>query len=264
MATQLDTHEVFNQPPPLEGYDVFTADSALVEAVEREGAGWARPELEVLGAEAGSASAPGARAPGQREPAGAAHLRPLREPDRRRRVPPCLPRADDDGGGARTALGTLGRPPRRCPRGPGGQGDHLVPGGRRAHLPGLDDLRGGARAPPSTRGGRGVGADDPLHHLRPVQPARRGQGRGHLRHGPHREAGRVRRAGQHHPGRADRRPGPHLPAHRPQVVLLGAHVGRLPHAGPGSGRPQLLPRPTLAARRHPQPHPHPAPEGQAG
>jgi putative acyl-CoA dehydrogenase len=57
MATQLDTHEVFNQPPPLEGYDVFTADSALVEAVEREGAGWARPELEVLGAEAGSASA---------------------------------------------------------------------------------------------------------------------------------------------------------------------------------------------------------------
>jgi putative acyl-CoA dehydrogenase len=54
MATQLDTHEVFNQPPPLEGYDVFSADRALVEAVEREGAGWARPELEVLGAEAGS------------------------------------------------------------------------------------------------------------------------------------------------------------------------------------------------------------------
>ena len=57
MATQLDTHEVFNQPPPLEGYDVFSADRALVEAVEREGAGWARPELEVLGAEAGSGTA---------------------------------------------------------------------------------------------------------------------------------------------------------------------------------------------------------------
>jgi putative acyl-CoA dehydrogenase len=57
MATQLDTHEVFNQPPPLEGYDVFSADRALVEAVEREGAGWARPELEGLGAEAGSGSA---------------------------------------------------------------------------------------------------------------------------------------------------------------------------------------------------------------
>jgi putative acyl-CoA dehydrogenase len=57
MATLLDTHEVFNQPPPLEGYDVFTADRALVEAVEREGAGWGRPELEVLGAEAGSGPA---------------------------------------------------------------------------------------------------------------------------------------------------------------------------------------------------------------
>ena len=33
MATQLDTHEVFNQPSPLVGYDVFTADSALSEAV---------------------------------------------------------------------------------------------------------------------------------------------------------------------------------------------------------------------------------------
>jgi putative acyl-CoA dehydrogenase len=57
MATLLDTHEVFNQPPPLEGYDVFSADRVLVESVEREGAGWARPELEALGAEAGSASA---------------------------------------------------------------------------------------------------------------------------------------------------------------------------------------------------------------
>ena len=33
------THEVTNQPPPLEGYDVFGADAALVDGVEREGAG---------------------------------------------------------------------------------------------------------------------------------------------------------------------------------------------------------------------------------
>ncbi len=51
------THEVLNQPPPLEGYDVFSADAALGEAVEREGAGWARPDLERLGARAGSAPA---------------------------------------------------------------------------------------------------------------------------------------------------------------------------------------------------------------
>jgi putative acyl-CoA dehydrogenase len=53
----LDTHTVFNQAPPLEGYDVFTADAALSEAVDREGAAWARPDLEFLGARAGSATA---------------------------------------------------------------------------------------------------------------------------------------------------------------------------------------------------------------
>ncbi|HEX6167173.1 MAG TPA: acyl-CoA dehydrogenase family protein [Acidimicrobiales bacterium] len=51
------THEVTNQPPPLEGYDVFGADAALVEAVEREGAGWAADELHALGRLAGSPEA---------------------------------------------------------------------------------------------------------------------------------------------------------------------------------------------------------------
>ncbi len=53
------THEVFNQPPPLVGYNVFGADRALVEAVDREGAGWARAELEALGRLAGSEEAIG-------------------------------------------------------------------------------------------------------------------------------------------------------------------------------------------------------------
>lgn len=48
------THEVTNQPPPLEGYDVFEADVALAEAVEREGAGWAVDDLHALGRLAGS------------------------------------------------------------------------------------------------------------------------------------------------------------------------------------------------------------------
>ena len=51
------THEVTNQPPPLEGYDVYEADRALVEAVEREGAGWAGTDLHALGRRAGSAEA---------------------------------------------------------------------------------------------------------------------------------------------------------------------------------------------------------------
>jgi putative acyl-CoA dehydrogenase len=51
------THEVFNQVPPLEGYDVFRADSVLSEAVERFGAAWAVEELTALGQQAGGAEA---------------------------------------------------------------------------------------------------------------------------------------------------------------------------------------------------------------
>jgi putative acyl-CoA dehydrogenase len=48
------THEVFNQPPPLVGYNLFTSDRALAEAAEREGAGWAGAGLTRLGATLGS------------------------------------------------------------------------------------------------------------------------------------------------------------------------------------------------------------------
>ncbi|HEY5013001.1 MAG TPA: isovaleryl-CoA dehydrogenase [Acidimicrobiia bacterium] len=54
MTTRFETHEVVNQPPPLSGYDGFGADAALVEAVGREGAGWAVEELHELGRQAGS------------------------------------------------------------------------------------------------------------------------------------------------------------------------------------------------------------------
>jgi putative acyl-CoA dehydrogenase len=48
------THEVVNQPPPLVGYDV-AGDSALTDAVGREGAAWALDDLHRLGRLAGSA-----------------------------------------------------------------------------------------------------------------------------------------------------------------------------------------------------------------
>src|SRR6185503_18867620 len=38
LSTQ--THEVFNQPPPLEPYNKFEADTPLKEAIDRENAGW--------------------------------------------------------------------------------------------------------------------------------------------------------------------------------------------------------------------------------
>ncbi|MES5818686.1 acyl-CoA dehydrogenase family protein [Streptomyces sp. RG80] len=53
------THTVTNQPPPLIGYDVFTADRALVEAVERHvdpgSLDDVRSELAALGRTSGSA-----------------------------------------------------------------------------------------------------------------------------------------------------------------------------------------------------------------
>jgi putative acyl-CoA dehydrogenase len=46
--------DVQNQPPPLENYNLFTGDSALREAVKREGADWAEGRLTTIGAELGT------------------------------------------------------------------------------------------------------------------------------------------------------------------------------------------------------------------
>src|SRR5438105_2081338 len=48
------THEVHNQVPPLAGHDV-AADPALLEAVDREGGGWAAASVHELGLLAGRA-----------------------------------------------------------------------------------------------------------------------------------------------------------------------------------------------------------------
>ncbi len=51
------THEVFNQAPPFEGVDLYSSNVALVEAVQREGAGWIDEQAREIGAFAGSAEA---------------------------------------------------------------------------------------------------------------------------------------------------------------------------------------------------------------
>src|SRR6266571_8895527 len=48
-AAPWHTHTVFNQPPPLEGVDVFSSNVPLVEGIEREGAGWVRERAAELG-----------------------------------------------------------------------------------------------------------------------------------------------------------------------------------------------------------------------
>src|SRR5882724_13350626 len=52
-GSAMPTHEVLNQPPPLEGYNLFATDRALAEGVRREGAAWAEERLGKLGQLAG-------------------------------------------------------------------------------------------------------------------------------------------------------------------------------------------------------------------
>ena len=49
MSTAHSPEAVFNQPPPLEDYNLFDSDCALREAVSREGGGWIEAEARKLG-----------------------------------------------------------------------------------------------------------------------------------------------------------------------------------------------------------------------
>ncbi|MDI3440941.1 isovaleryl-CoA dehydrogenase [Erwinia sp. V90_4] len=49
------THRVFNQPRPLSNSNLFLSDTALLEAVQREGAGWDSERLASVGQQLGSA-----------------------------------------------------------------------------------------------------------------------------------------------------------------------------------------------------------------
>ena len=97
-----------NQPPPLVGHDVVTSDAALVEAVTRHASADVVDDLTALGREAGSAEArEHAMLANTHEPR-AHDVRPLRQPDRRGRLPPVVALADDAGRRARAAGGSVG------------------------------------------------------------------------------------------------------------------------------------------------------------
>ena len=57
LAGSGETHEVTNQPPPLEGHNAFDADPALREALEREGGAWGVDRARDLGALVASSEA---------------------------------------------------------------------------------------------------------------------------------------------------------------------------------------------------------------
>jgi putative acyl-CoA dehydrogenase len=52
-AAHHETHEVTNQPPPLQGFDLFEQDHVLVEAVAREGGDWGTQRLRAFGSVVG-------------------------------------------------------------------------------------------------------------------------------------------------------------------------------------------------------------------
>jgi putative acyl-CoA dehydrogenase len=49
LETMRETHEVSNQPPPLEHYNLYLTDRALIEAAQREGGAWAEDRLSTYG-----------------------------------------------------------------------------------------------------------------------------------------------------------------------------------------------------------------------
>lgn len=49
-----ETHQVLNQPPPLQDYNPYRQDAALTEAVVREGAAWAQDDIDAFGALTGA------------------------------------------------------------------------------------------------------------------------------------------------------------------------------------------------------------------
>ena len=53
-ASGFATHDVFNQPGALEGYDAYSGDKPLVEAVRVFGADWAADHLKRAGTLVGS------------------------------------------------------------------------------------------------------------------------------------------------------------------------------------------------------------------
>ena len=136
---------------------------------------------------------------GEREPAEAAHPRPLRQP-RSTRSSSTPPGTSCSAPGSASALHAL---PWREPQ-PGSprraRGDVRRLAGRGGgRLPDLDDLLGDPGAAKAARARRRVGAALHLAALRRRAPAaRRRQGRRALRDGDDREAGRLRRARQHH------------------------------------------------------------------
>ena len=192
------THEVFNQPPPLTGYDV-SDDAVMLDALRREGAGWAEAEVREIGRRAGTAQAQDwGRLANENPPVLRTHDRFGHRIDEVEFHPAWHELMN-------VAIGAgMHAAPWRDPR-PGAhvaraakfylwgraEAGHCCPVSMTyAIVPALRNTPALARA---VRAAAGV------RRLRPGAAAARRQARPDRRHVDDREAGRLRRARQHHP-----------------------------------------------------------------
>ena len=187
-----------NQPPPLAGYNLFAQNRPLVEALEREGAGWAVERATVARRAArGRAASSGRGSRTRTRRSSARTTASATASTRSSSIPPgtrCCATSVEHG-----AHALSWREPRdgRAGRARGA----VLPRGAgrgRPHVPALDDARGRAGAARAARARRRVGAAAHVARVRPRPRAGRRQARRALRHGHDREAGRLRRPRQHH------------------------------------------------------------------
>ncbi len=183
------------------GYNAFEQDRPLVEALEREGAGWAHDHARAVGEFAGGEAIELGRQANENPPVLRTHDRYGNRIDEVE-FHPAWHRLLDFAVSHGAALAALDRPT--------GRARHVA---RAAVFMPLGQAEAGHGCPISMTysavpalahhsGARGrVGAAAHVEHLRPAAGAGRRQGRRALRHGDDREAGRLGRARQHH-GRA--------------------------------------------------------------
>ena len=257
----VDVGAASNQPPPLEGYDLFTENRPLVEALRREGGGAWEERAAALGVELGGEPLEWGRLANTHPPVLRSHDRYGERLDEIEFHP------------AWHSLMTLGVR----------HGLHALPW--REPLPGAHVARAamfvtysqveqGSGCPlsmtyaavPALRAEPGVAAEwEPrlasLAYEPRLLPAAEKESALCGMAMTEKQGGSDVRANESVAQPLGRRR--RVPAHRAQVVLLGADVRRLPRARPGARRPLVLPAPARAARRHAQRLPPPAAEGQA-
>ena len=258
------THEVFNQPPPLVGYDV-AEDAALLEGAGPRGrrlggattctgsASWPAPREAQRWAERGQPVRAAAASPTTGTATASTRSSSTRPgtalmDGRRRR-----------GAGRRA----VGRRPARRARGPRRRPVHLESGRGRPLLPDLDDVRRRPRAAHRPGAGRRVRAAADQPRLRPGPAHAADQARAARRHGDDREAGRLGRARQHHHRRPPAGDGTYrLRGHKWFTSAPMCDLFLVLAQAPAGLSCFLVPR--VLPDGTPQRLPHPAPQGQAG